>query len=85
MAEARIPHPDLPPPVSIVGPIGWLRRNLFSSPLNIAADPAGPVSAGHRHSATAALDGAERNLERRHSRRLPGQQRGVLGVYPGPF
>ena len=35
MAEARVPHPDLPPPVSIVGPIGWLRRNLFSSPLNI--------------------------------------------------
>ncbi len=35
MTEARIPHPDLPPPVSIVGPIGWLRRNLFSSPLNI--------------------------------------------------
>jgi general L-amino acid transport system permease protein len=35
MAETRVPHPSLPPPVSIVGPIGWLRRNLFSSPLNI--------------------------------------------------
>jgi general L-amino acid transport system permease protein len=27
-------HPDLPPPTSQVGIIGWLRRNLFSSPLN---------------------------------------------------
>jgi general L-amino acid transport system permease protein len=36
MAESRIPHPDLPPPASIIGPVGWMRRNLFSSPLNIA-------------------------------------------------
>ncbi len=35
MAGTHIPHPDLPPPVSSVGPIGWLRRNLLSSPLNI--------------------------------------------------
>ena len=28
------PHPDLPPPSTSVGVIGWLRRNLFSSPLN---------------------------------------------------
>lgn len=28
------PHPDLPPPATSVGVIGWLRRNLFSSPLN---------------------------------------------------
>lgn len=27
-------HPDLPPPASEVGVIGWLRRNLFSSPAN---------------------------------------------------
>ena len=27
--------PDLPPPASTVGVIGWLRKNLFSSPLNI--------------------------------------------------
>jgi general L-amino acid transport system permease protein len=27
-------HPDLPPPASTVGVIGWLRANLFSSPLN---------------------------------------------------
>jgi general L-amino acid transport system permease protein len=32
----RAPHPDLPPPASTVGLIGWLRRNLFSSPLNAA-------------------------------------------------
>lgn len=36
MAESRLPHPDLPPPASIIGPWGWMRRNLFSSPLNIA-------------------------------------------------
>jgi general L-amino acid transport system permease protein len=36
MAEPHIPHPDLPPPASTVGVVGWLRRNLFSSPLNIA-------------------------------------------------
>jgi general L-amino acid transport system permease protein len=27
-------HPSLPPPASTVGVIGWLRQNLFSSPLN---------------------------------------------------
>src|SRR5215831_1163694 len=27
-------HPDLPPPASQVGAIGWARRNLFSSPSN---------------------------------------------------
>lgn len=30
------PHPDLPPPASTVGVIGWVRSNLFSSPFNIA-------------------------------------------------
>ena len=25
---------DLPPPVASVGALGWIRRNLFSSPLN---------------------------------------------------
>ena len=28
-------HPDLPPPLTQVGVLGWLRQNLFSSPLNI--------------------------------------------------
>jgi general L-amino acid transport system permease protein len=28
--------PDLPPPGSVVGPLAWVRENLFSSPLNIA-------------------------------------------------
>jgi general L-amino acid transport system permease protein len=27
-------HPDLPPPKESIGPIAWLRRNLFSSPIN---------------------------------------------------
>jgi general L-amino acid transport system permease protein len=36
MVESRVPHPDLPPPSSTVGTLGWLRRNLFSSPSNIA-------------------------------------------------
>jgi general L-amino acid transport system permease protein len=27
-------HPDLPPPLTEVGVLGWLRHNLFSSPLN---------------------------------------------------
>ncbi|MCP5419523.1 MAG: amino acid ABC transporter permease [Gammaproteobacteria bacterium] len=35
MAITHTPHPNLPPPVSSVGVIGWTRRNLFSSPLNI--------------------------------------------------
>jgi general L-amino acid transport system permease protein len=36
LASARQPgsHPDLPPPASTVGVVGWLRQNLFSSPLN---------------------------------------------------
>jgi general L-amino acid transport system permease protein len=29
-------HPDLPPPIGTVGVVGWLRRNLFSSPANAA-------------------------------------------------
>ena len=28
--------PDLPPPTGMTGPVGWMRENLFSSPLNIA-------------------------------------------------
>lgn len=32
----HVPHPSLPPPRNSIGAIGWLRRNLFSSPLNIA-------------------------------------------------
>ena len=29
-------HPDLPPPVRTTGMVGWVRKNLLSSPLNIA-------------------------------------------------
>ncbi len=29
-------HPDLRPPVSTVGVVGWLRLNVFSTPLNVA-------------------------------------------------
>ena len=29
-------HPDLPPPVRTTGVVGWVRKNLLSSPLNIA-------------------------------------------------
>jgi len=28
-------HPDLPPPASSVGVVGWMRENLFSSPAHI--------------------------------------------------
>ena len=28
-------HPDLPPPVRTAGLVGWMRQNLFSSPLNV--------------------------------------------------
>ncbi|MCG8611167.1 MAG: amino acid ABC transporter permease, partial [Pseudomonadales bacterium] len=34
MAETFEKHPDLPPPASEVGVVGWLRKNLFSSPFN---------------------------------------------------
>lgn len=27
--------PDLPPPITVAGPVAWVRTNLFSSPLNI--------------------------------------------------
>jgi len=30
------PLAPLPPPLTEAGPIGWMRKNLFSSPLNIA-------------------------------------------------
>lgn len=29
-------HPDLPPPDTTVGPVRWMRSNLFSSPFNTA-------------------------------------------------
>jgi general L-amino acid transport system permease protein len=29
-------HPDLPPPASTVGVLGWVRKNLFATPLDIA-------------------------------------------------
>ena len=29
--STHTPHPDLPPPITSVGAIGWLRSNLFSS------------------------------------------------------
>ncbi len=32
----HVPKPDLSPPASTVGVFGWLRQNLFSSPLNSA-------------------------------------------------
>ena len=28
-------HPDWPPPIRTTGPIAWVRKNLFSSPLNV--------------------------------------------------
>ncbi|HUL94723.1 MAG TPA: amino acid ABC transporter permease [Usitatibacter sp.] len=36
MASAAPVTPDLPPPAATTGAIGWLRRNLFDSPLNSA-------------------------------------------------
>jgi general L-amino acid transport system permease protein len=36
MAEPFQPLPSLPPPASTIGVLGWLRRNLFSTPLNVA-------------------------------------------------
>ncbi|MCP6082525.1 amino acid ABC transporter permease, partial [Klebsiella pneumoniae] len=27
--------PDLPPPSNVVGPVAWLRHNLFASPLHV--------------------------------------------------
>jgi len=38
LAERHEPgrHPDLSPPVATVGVLGWMRENLFSSPLNAA-------------------------------------------------
>ncbi|AKH21243.1 amino acid ABC transporter permease [Sedimenticola thiotaurini] len=32
--SVHTPHPDLPPPTLSVGVLGWLRSNLFSSPLH---------------------------------------------------
>ena len=32
--STHTPHPDLPPPSSTVGVVGWFRTNLFSSPMN---------------------------------------------------
>ncbi len=34
MVETHTPRPSLPPPLTAIGPLGWLRRNLFSSPAN---------------------------------------------------
>ncbi len=42
-ALVHTPAPDLPPPASSVGVIGWMRRNLFSSPLNTALTALGLI------------------------------------------
>jgi His/Glu/Gln/Arg/opine family amino acid ABC transporter permease subunit len=36
--QSHVPgqHPDLPPPASTVGVVGWLRKNLIGGPVNIA-------------------------------------------------
>ena len=34
LPTAFVPHPDLSPPVATTGVIGWLRINLFATPLN---------------------------------------------------
>ena len=36
MAKSHNPHSDLPPPANVVGVLGWVHRNLLSTPLNIA-------------------------------------------------
>ncbi|MHC8509671.1 MAG: amino acid ABC transporter permease [Rhodospirillales bacterium] len=36
-------HPNLPPPISVAGPLHWVRTNLFSSPLNIVLTLLGAV------------------------------------------
>ena len=36
MSDAALPRPDRAAPILLTGPIGWLRANLFSSPLNSA-------------------------------------------------
>ena len=35
MTQQHQPLPDLPPPITSTGVIGWMRQHLFSSPLNI--------------------------------------------------
>ena len=35
MTEHHQPLPDLPPPITSNGALGWMRQHLFSSPLNI--------------------------------------------------
>jgi general L-amino acid transport system permease protein len=35
MARKHTPLPDLPPPASTIGVIGWVRTNLLSSPINV--------------------------------------------------
>jgi len=36
MSEIHTPLPDLPPPITSIGAIGWARQHLFSSPVNTA-------------------------------------------------
>jgi len=35
MARTHTPLPDLPPPASTIGMVGWVRTNLLSTPLNV--------------------------------------------------
>ncbi len=36
MTQLHTPTPDLPPPITSIGAIGWTRQHLFSSPFNSA-------------------------------------------------
>ena len=41
-------HPDLPPPRRTTGVVGWVYKNLFSTPLNVALTLVGAYVLSHR-------------------------------------
>ncbi len=76
--------PVLPAPVATSGPIGWLRANLFSSPLNAVLTLVVHRPADPGHSAGDPLPVHRCGVERDRSRRVPGRAgrrgRRLLGV-----
>ena len=63
MAETSLSRSE-PPPASTIGAFGWLHRNLFSSPFNIALTVLASYLLYPR-SHPAAMGLAGRHLERR--------------------
>ena len=82
-------HPDLPPPRRTTGVVGWVHKNLLSSPLNIALTVLGVYVLYLVVPPMVDVDAPEVDLDGGVAHRVLGQDGGgggggLLGVHQGP-